>query len=144
MAASVSGSVWVFDLDGCLIDSQTGTSVRPIAVELLRHLRRSGRRVVLWSAGGAEYARGRVVELEIDGLFDAFFDKEGRDSAGRYLVEQLVHSLSDMVLVDDRPEDMPHGADVIAVTPYIAANPHDRGLLDAAERAGLVWQCNKE
>jgi hypothetical protein len=131
--------VWVFDLDGCLIDSLTGTSLRPGAMELLTHLRRSHRCVVLWSAGGAEYARGRAVELQIDGLFDSFHDKEGRDEAGRYLIEQLVHSLSDMVLVDDRPEDMPQGAQVIAVAPYLAANPHDRGLVVATERAGLAW-----
>jgi hypothetical protein len=32
------------------------------------------------------------------------------------------------VFVDDRPEDMPTGAEVVAVFPYLADNPHDRAL----------------
>ena len=30
---------WVFDVDGCLVDSLTGTSLRPGARELLARLR---------------------------------------------------------------------------------------------------------
>jgi hypothetical protein len=39
-----------------------------------------------------------------------------------------------VVFVDDRPEDMPVGADIIAVFPYLAMNPHDRGLSEAMRR----------
>jgi hypothetical protein len=38
------------------------------------------------------------------------------------------------VFVDDRPEDMPVGADVIAVSPYLSHNVHDRGLDVVAAR----------
>ena len=39
-----------------------------------------------------------------------------------------------MSLVDDRPEDMPVGADVVAVAPYLVDNRHDRGLAPVADR----------
>ena len=42
------------------------------------------------------------------------------------------------VFLDDRPEDMPGGADVIAISPYLVDNCHDRGLAIAARRAGLI------
>ena len=44
--------VWVFDVDGCLVDSLTGTSLRPGAATLLAGLRARGRTVIVWSAGG--------------------------------------------------------------------------------------------
>ena len=132
------GAVWVFDVDGCLIDSLTGTSLRPGAVELLEELRRRRCRVLLWSAGGAEYARARAAEHGVDGFFNAFHDKQGRDAAGRYLTGAFCDSLAGLVFVDDRPEDMPEGADVIAVTPYLTNDPHDRGLVAALARVKEV------
>jgi len=54
------GDVWVFDLDGCIVDSLTGSSLRPGTVELLEGLRRAGVTTVLWSAGGADYATKRA------------------------------------------------------------------------------------
>ena len=38
------------------------------------------------------------------------------------------------MFVDDRPEDMPLGADVVAVAPYLVDNRHDRGLAPVADR----------
>ena len=134
---SVSHEVWVFDLDGCIVDSHTGTSLRPGAIELLEHLRRAGARVVLWSAGGADYARRRADEHRVTSLFDAFHDKDGRDPAGRYLTDHFLAADARVVFVDDRPEDMPEGAEVIAVSPYLGRNPHDRGLAGARSRAAL-------
>ena len=130
-------ATWVFDVDGCLVDSLTGTSLRPGARELLTHLRDQGCTLLLWSAGGAAYARQRAVEQRVAGLFDAFYDKEGRDAAGRYTTQRVVADLGSVVFVDDRPEDMPAGADVVAVAPYLTDDPHDRGLAVAADRAGL-------
>ena len=132
-----TGAVWVFDLDGCIIDSLTGTSLRPGAAELLTHLRQQGHTVVLWSAGGRAYARRRAEERGVADLFDAFHDKHGRDDSGRYVVHRFLDDGAAAVFVDDRPEDMPVGAEVIGVTPYLAGNPHDRGLEPAALRAGL-------
>lgn len=130
-------ATWVFDVDGCLVDSLTGTSLRPGAAELLAHLRGLGCTVLLWSAGGADYARQRAVEQRVAGLFDGFHDKEGRDAAGRFVTHGLGADLDSVVFVDDRPEDMPVGAEVVAVAPYLVDNPHDRGLAAAANRAGL-------
>ena len=120
--------VWVFDVDGCLIDSLSGSALRPGAHELLAQLRARGCEVLLWSAGGAEHARERAVVHEIDHLVDQFHTKDQRDEAGRYRPDAFAADLSDVVFVDDRPEDMPVGAEVISVFPYLSGNPHDRGL----------------
>src|SRR5438552_6923083 len=127
--------VWVFDLDGCLIDSLTGSSLRPGTAELLDDLRRAGHRVVLWSAGGAEYARRRAELHDIAARFDAFHAKSWRDPQGRYRTDHFLPDHHGVVFVHDRPEDMPEGADVIAVSPYVGGNAHDRGLATARTRA---------
>jgi long-chain acyl-CoA synthetase len=129
--------LWVFDVDGCLIDSLTGTSLRPGTAELLEHLRAEGHRVLLWSAGGADYAAGRAAEAGVGHLVHGCHGKERRDDAGRYL-PPFRDELDSVVFVDDRPEDMPVAADVVSVSPYLAPNVHDRGLAEVARRAGLV------
>jgi long-chain acyl-CoA synthetase len=132
----VADEVWVFDVDGCLIDSLSGSSLRPGASQLLVHLRRSGCTVLLWSAGGADYAELRMQPHGVDTLFDGFHDKDVRDSDGRYIPSFLTDPLA-AVFVDDRPEDMPVGAEVVTVSPYLSDTPWDRGLAPAATRAGL-------
>ena len=129
--------VWVFDLDGCIVDSLTGSSLRPGTVELLEQLRGAGSTTVLWSAGGADYAKQRADAHGLTPLFDAFHDKDGRDPSGRYLTDHFLEDHARVVFVDDRPEDMPAGAEVIAVSPYLGLNPHDRGLAAARTRAQL-------
>jgi phosphoglycolate phosphatase-like HAD superfamily hydrolase len=129
--------IWVFDVDGCLVDSLTGTSLRPGAHEVLARLRGARRTTVLWSAGGAEYAEARAERLGIHELFDAFHGKEERGSDGRYLTHVIAADLDAVVFVDDRPEDLPAGADVVRVSPYIAPNEHDRGLAPVARRVGI-------
>jgi long-chain acyl-CoA synthetase len=128
--------VWIFDVDACLVDSLTGTSLRPGSVTLLEHLRADACRVLWWSAGGADYARRRAEQQGVVHLIDGFYDKDGRDAEGRYLTAFL-DDVRNVVFVDDRPEDMPTRAEVIAVAPYLVGNPHDRGLAPAARRAGL-------
>jgi long-chain acyl-CoA synthetase len=137
MTSPAGGAVWAFDVDGCLVDSLTSTSVRPGALELLAHLRDSSCTTVLWSAGGADYAEGLALRLGFRSLVDAVHGKDERDASGRYVVEHLAPVDAVLVLVDDRPEDLPHGADVVSVSPYLSPNPHDRGLRAAARRAGL-------
>ncbi len=127
--------LWVFDVDGCLIDSLTGRSLRPGARELLATLRRNGHRVVLWSAGGADYARHCAASHGIDVLVDEFHDKATRDERRRYLVSAFADDLRRAVFVDDRPEDLPIDAEVIGVSPYLSHNPHDRALAAVQERA---------
>jgi phosphoglycolate phosphatase-like HAD superfamily hydrolase len=129
--------VWAFDVDGTVIDSLTGTSVRPGTVELLTHLRRQRCTTVLWSAAGADYAEQRADELGMRPLFDAFLGKDERSADGRYRADHLAPDPGMVVFVDDRPEDVPAGAEVVRVSPYLAPNPHDHGLAVAARRAGI-------
>lgn len=129
---------WVFDVDGTLIDSLTGDSLRPGSADLLTHLRANGVRIVLWSAGGGTYAERRATQHGIAEFFDEFHDKDGRDASGRYRTNRFLATNEGAVFVDDRPEDMPEGADVIALSPYLAENRHDRGLAVAARRAGML------
>lgn len=134
-------SVWIFDVDGCLVDSLTGTSLRPGTVRLLTHLRESGATVLVWSAGGAPYARQRVEQHGIAELFDGFHGKDTRDESGSYRVHHLAGVGAQMVFVDDRPEDLPTGTPaivVVPVAPYLADNPHDRAFHRLAQTAGLT------
>jgi len=129
---------WIFDVDGCLIDSLSGTSLRPRAHAILEHLTAEGRRVILWSAGGDAYARSRAEELGVDGLVGGFFAKDGRDADGCYRTGHLPTDDHHAVFVDDRPEDLAPSLDVIAVSTYLSDDPFDRGLEGVARRAGLA------
>jgi long-chain acyl-CoA synthetase len=138
-SASAPGSgCWVFDVDGCLIDSLTGTSLRPGAHDLLRHLAHDGHHVILWSAGGDAYARARAEEFGVHHLVGGYFAKDGRDVDGHYLTAHLPLQDGQAVFVDDRPEDLAPELDVLAVSPYLSDDPHDHGLDHVARRAGLV------
>jgi long-chain acyl-CoA synthetase len=135
-ATPAGAQCWVFDVDGCLVDSLTGTSLRPGAREILDAL--AGRtRVLLWSAGGDTYARARAEQFEVDHLVSGFFAKEGRDARGHYLTTHLPLGTGTVVFVDDRPEDLGEDVEVLAVSPYLADDAHDRGLQAVARRAGL-------
>jgi hypothetical protein len=115
----------------------TGTSLRPGAEKLLAHLGRRGR-VLLWSAGGDDYARIRACQLGVDRHVNGYFAKEGRDGAGCYLTGHLPTGSGRIVFVDDRPEDLAPGLEVVAVSPYLSDDPHDRGLKAVAQRARLT------
>ena len=136
MAHDPDGS-WIFDVDGCLVDSLLGTSLRPGARTLLEHLDRRGAEVIWWSAGGADYAAARADRFDVSHLVVRFSVKEGRDEDGRYVINHLEVDLDRSIFIDDRPEDLPLAAEVIAVAPYLIENPRDRGLTAAAARAGL-------
>src|SRR6202034_2453856 len=79
---------WVFDVDGCLVDSLTGTSLRPGARELLNSLATHAR-IIWWSAGGDGYARARAEQFHVDHLVSGCFSKDGRDAGGRYVTTHL-------------------------------------------------------
>jgi long-chain acyl-CoA synthetase len=120
--------VWAFDVDGCLIDALTGESLRPYARRVLERLRAQGATVVLWSAGGGDYARRRAEAHGIDHLVDACYDKDARGADGRYVVTHLALVHRPDVCVDDQPDDVPADVDRVAVAPYVAHDPHDRAL----------------
>lgn len=124
---------WVFDVDGTLVDAMTGRSLRPSARPLLTHLRSIGVTLILWSAGGADYAQRRAEEHGLAELFDSFQAKELRDAWGRYVTSSFLPTHDGVIFVDDMRGDLPVDADVIAVRPYLAPNVHDRGL-EAVDR----------
>jgi long-chain acyl-CoA synthetase len=128
---------WVFDVDGCLVDSLTGTSLRPGARDLLSALVARRLRVLLWSAGGDDYAAQRAAQFEVESLVDGFYAKEGRDESGFYFTSHLALGPGPVVFVDDHPEDLSPDLTVVAVSPYLVDDPHDRGLDEVARRAGL-------
>jgi hypothetical protein len=117
--------IWFFDVDACLVDSLTGTSLRPLARPILESLRDRGALVVWWSAGGEAHARRLAQALGVDGLVGEFHAKEHRGPDGRW---SFPPGLRPQVCVDDRPEDAPACALNVAVSPYLAPDPHDRGL----------------
>lgn len=129
----MASEMWAFDVDGTVIDSLTGTSLRPGTRELLGALRGSGHRVVWWSAGGADHARQRAEHVGVVDLVDAFHGKDERGADGRYVADHLVENGGVVVFVDDRPEDLPLGARFVAVSPYLGHNLLDRGLARALE-----------
>jgi long-chain acyl-CoA synthetase len=128
---------WVFDVDGCLIDSLSGTSLRPGARELLADLCSKPYQVLLWSAGGADYALERAQQFGLVTHADGFFAKEGRDAAGHYLTGHLPGVADRTIFVDDRPEDLADDLHVLAVSPYLTDDRYDRGLQIVARWAGL-------
>jgi long-chain acyl-CoA synthetase len=128
---------WVFDVDGCLVDSLTGTSLRPGARDLLAALVARRVRVLLWSAGGVDYAAQRAAQFGVESLVNGFYAKDGRDASGFYLTSHLALGPGPVVFVDDHPEDLCPDLTVVAVPPYLVGDPHDRGLDEVARRAGL-------
>jgi long-chain acyl-CoA synthetase len=128
---------WVFDVDGTLVDSLTGTSLRPGARDLLISFAARDSRVLFWSAGGQAYAAQRAAQFDVESLVKGFFAKEGRDRSGFYTTSHLALGSGPTVFVDDHPEDLPPGLSVIAVSPYLVDDIHDRGLAEVARRAGL-------
>jgi hypothetical protein len=120
--------VWAFDVDGSVVDSLTGTSLRPYVRELLTALRGGAVTVIWWSAGGAEHARARARSLGVDQLVNGYYTKQNRDTEGRWTLAHLPPAHVPDVVVDDRPEEAPPGVRVIGVRPYIAPDPYDQGL----------------
>ena len=128
-------AIWLFDVDGTLIGSVRSDVLRPGAIELLGRLRDAGVTPVLWSAGGAEYAKNMLAQFGIDHYFAAFYSKDRRGSDGRYLVDHLRPEHRPGTLVDDYPRDVPDQPRVIGVPQFLGGNPHDTGLDRALEIA---------
>lgn len=128
-------AVWLFDVDGTLIGSVRSDVLRPGAIELLGRLRDAGVTPVLWSAGGAEYAKNMLAQFRIDHCFAAFYSKDRRGPDGRYLVDHLLPEHRPGTLVDDYPGDVPNQPRAIGVPQFLGGNPHDTGLGRALEIA---------
>ncbi|MCW2620918.1 MAG: hypothetical protein JWL64_520 [Frankiales bacterium] len=131
--------VWAFDVDGTLVDSMSGSSLRPYALELLTVLHERGVTLVLWSAGGREHADAMSLRHRFGHLFAAVYDKGDPDAAGRLPTAHLPARHVPHVVVDDRPEEAPAGTRVVAVPGYVSPDPTDRGLVPllGLERAAV-------
>lgn len=123
-------SVWAFDVDGCLVDLLGGHSLRPHTRELLSGLRERGHVVVLWSAGGADYARRKADSNGVGDLVDACYGKADRDGDGRRTVAHFAAAHRPTVFVDDDPGEVPASATVVPVRPYLAPGQHDTVFAD--------------
>lgn len=121
------GAVW-FDCDGCLVDSLTGATARPGAHALLSEIRGCGGAIVVWSAGGASHARRRMGATGLAPLVDAYLAKASRDQNGRWSRPAVRPGLAPLAFVDDQPTEMPAGAPVLSVPPFIGPDDHDRAL----------------
>lgn len=121
---------WVFDVDATLVDGMSATSMRPGAHDLLTTLRSWGRRIVVWSAGGKEYAERRLTHVGLIDFVDSVHDKGDRGTDRCYDPDIVVDpsATSGAIFVDDQPGDLSKRLRVLAVRPYLAANAHDREL----------------
>ena len=128
-------AVWVFDVDGTLIGSIRSDRLRPGAAELLETLSQNGTTVVVWSAGGADYARRMLAQFDLERHFCAYYDKNLRGSDGRYLIDHLAPEHRPGTLVDDYPHEVPEVGRVIGVRQFLGGNPADTGLAQALEIA---------
>ncbi len=131
---------WVFDVDGTLIDSLSGQVLRPHAAEFLGHLAQLGLAIVLWSAGGADYARRRA-ELHGIGAFVSSYHDKSRDCVDDcWDIAELLGRYDVVRFVDDEPGPIPspsgHEYVVEAIRPYLGGSAHDRALHDLAARLG--------
>lgn len=124
-----AGEVWAFDLDGTLIGSVRSDILRPHARTLLHELAERGIDCVLWSAGGAAYARRHAIAHGIEAHFASFYAKVERDDHRRYVTDHFASVHLPHVFVDDAPQDMPIGATVITVPQFIGGNPADSALV---------------
>lgn len=123
---------WLFDLDGCLVDSFDGTSLRPLAQELLEALVNQGFGVDIWSAGGAEYAERVALRVGICGLIGRFFTKD-RGPLGKWVLPSELSGFR-VVCVDDQPDGVPPDVEKISVFPYLGPNAHDQVLRKLLDR----------
>ena len=126
--------IWAFDIDGTIIGAIRSDVLRPNVREVFEALIANDARVLLWSAGGADYAERMAVRHGIEDLVHAYFGKPDRSGAAHYAVEHIPEHIRPTVFVDDSPSDLPPHWDVIAVDQFMGSNMHDRGLAVILQR----------
>lgn len=134
-------TAWVFDVDGSIIDALSGNVLRPRTRDVFLALRGRGHDIVLWSAGGDDYARRKARQHGLDDLVAAYHDKSERDADGCWIADAILQVYDVEAFVDDLPHELPRrlpsGSRVVAVRPFIGGSPHDRGLRDALGPLGI-------
>ncbi len=88
---------------------------------------------MLWSAGGADYARRKAGDHGLGDRFVEYYAKAVRDPSMRYVVDHFDRSHRPDVFVDDSPVDLPLGARVVPVPQFIGGNIADRALFDVLD-----------
>jgi NLI interacting factor-like phosphatase len=125
---SVARPVWAFDVDGTLIGSIRSDRLRPGAGDLLTDVAGRIAVIVLWSAGGAEYARRMADRHGLADFVDAYYAKDRRGVDGRYVVDHFASTHRPTIFVDDAPGDLPLGAQVVSVPQFFGSNASDVAL----------------
>lgn len=115
-------------MDGTIIDAMSGSVLRPLVRETFTAVHKLGEAVVLWSAGGAEYARRKANERGVDQLVTDYFSKTTRTDDGRFDASAITAVYDVVCFVDDLPTDAPSSHELIRVNPYLGSSPHDSGL----------------
>ena len=123
---------WAFDVDGTLIGSIRSNRLRPGAAELLAGLVERGVVIVLWSAGGAGYAREMADQHGIGHYFAGFYAKEDRDEHKRYRVDHFAAHHQPTVFVDDSVIDLPLGSRMVELSQFLGSNDADQALIRLA------------
>lgn len=130
--------LWAFDVDGTIIGSIRNDRLRSGTAELLSALAERRVKVVLWSAGGAEYAALMADRHGIAHFFDAFYDKKDRGADGRYLTDHFHPEHRPTLFVDDSPDEMPSDSTVIGVAQFFGGNSADRALWSLFEKLDML------
>jgi long-chain acyl-CoA synthetase len=125
---------WAFDVDGTLVGSIRSDRLRPGAADLLARLVERGVAVVLWSAGGAGYARDMAMSHGISHYFDGFYAKVDRDEHKRYRVDHFAAHHQPTVFVDDSVIDLPIGSRTVEVSQFLGSNDADQALVRLAAK----------
>jgi long-chain acyl-CoA synthetase len=128
----VDGVTWAFDVDGTLIGSIRSDRLRPGAADLLAGLVERGVAIVLWSAGGAGYAREMADQHGIGQYFAGFYAKQDRDEHKRYSVNHFATEHHPIVFVDDSVIDLPRGSRMVEVSQFLGSNDADEALIRLA------------
>lgn len=129
-------SVWLFDVDGTLIGSVRSDRLRPGAERLIRTLCARGKTLVVWSAGGADYAERMMARFGLDGFVSAFYSKQARGHDGRYTIDHFLPEHWPGTIVDDAAHEAPIAPRVLDVSQFLGSNQHDKGLDEALRLAG--------
>ena len=121
-------TAWVFDVDATIIDGMSGKVLRPLVRETFSSLADRGRVVVLWSAGGAEYAHRKAVDHGLTSDVAACFGKDRRSADGAFDATAITDRYAVECFVDDLGADPPTSQLSMRVRPYLGGSMHDDGL----------------
>jgi hydroxymethylpyrimidine pyrophosphatase-like HAD family hydrolase len=83
-----------FDVDGTLLQNAAGADVpRPNIIALLKLLSKKGNKIIVWSGGGAEYARMQATRLHLDEYIFGYASKNDAMEIKPYLAidDQVVN-----------------------------------------------------